>query len=117
MFFGFVGMFSMYFIFLLVCRAYRSLFHPVWAGSIAAAKELLESGADPNAQNIHFNSPLHLACQRGNKSMIDLLIHAGANCNLENADCATCCDVIEPLKKPSTLLCCVLYDSSPSLES
>lgn len=47
-------------------------------------KLLLKFGADPNAINEEENTPLHIAVQMGNKSIIRALINAGANVNALN---------------------------------
>ena len=52
-------------------------------GSSRLVKQLLQMGADPNAQDNAEWSPLHEACNRGNLGVVKVLIEGGANINLQ----------------------------------
>ena len=39
-------------------------------------KLLLDHGANPNLKNTNGSTPLHLACRRGNKGIVSLLLDA-----------------------------------------
>lgn len=45
---------------------------------------LIEKGADVNATNKFWMSPLHFAAQNGTKKIASLLIKKGANINLQD---------------------------------
>lgn len=44
---------------------------------------MLEAGVDVNIRNVQNTIPLHVALARGAKSCVELLLSAGANCNLQ----------------------------------
>jgi hypothetical protein len=46
---------------------------------------LLESGANPHAQNDFGIAPLHLACKYGNATAVSLLLNAGCNPNITDS--------------------------------
>uniref|UniRef100_A0A7N8Y2G9 Ankyrin repeat domain 61 n=2 Tax=Mastacembelus armatus TaxID=205130 RepID=A0A7N8Y2G9_9TELE len=48
---------------------------------ISCISELLEHGADPNAENKAGMTPLQEACSMGSKDLLDLLLQYGANIN------------------------------------
>ena len=51
----------------------NALFFAVYKDNCAAAKVLLDNGADINAVDKHLNTPLHFACLNGNENMVRLL--------------------------------------------
>src|SRR3954462_7915726 len=53
----------------------------VLGGQMALAKQLLELGADPNASMPRETKLLAEVCQNGDRAMVELLIHAGADVN------------------------------------
>ena len=52
-------------------------------GSSRLVKQLLQMGADPNAQDNAEWSPLHEACNRGNLGVVKVLKEFGADLNLK----------------------------------
>eukprot|EP00471_Norrisiella_sphaerica_P004112 CAMPEP_0184492852 /NCGR_PEP_ID=MMETSP0113_2-20130426/24406_1 /TAXON_ID=91329 /ORGANISM="Norrisiella sphaerica, Strain BC52" /LENGTH=1182 /DNA_ID=CAMNT_0026877863 /DNA_START=173 /DNA_END=3721 /DNA_ORIENTATION=- len=60
----------------------------VWYKNLAVVKELVDAKANPNAQNVKMNSPLHLACEKvpETKLIVEALVRAGGNRYLQNAD-------------------------------
>ena len=52
-------------------------------GSSRLVKQLLQMGADPNAQDNAEWSPLHEACNRGNLGVVKVLLEFGADLNLK----------------------------------
>lgn len=52
-------------------------------GSSRLVRQLLQMGADPNAQDNAEWSPLHEACNRGNLSVVKVLTEFGADLNLK----------------------------------
>ena len=53
-------------------------------GDVAAARSLLEQGADPNLPD-PFDLPLHFAALTGSVAVVELLIRAGADVNGESS--------------------------------
>ena len=53
-------------------------------GNEELLKTMLTHKADPNIQDIHGNTPLHLAMRRKNLDYGAILLAAGANPNIEN---------------------------------
>ncbi|CAG9318315.1 unnamed protein product [Blepharisma stoltei] len=51
----------------------------VWYGNIPIVKELLRQGWDPDAQDVHGESPLHLAEYTSNYEIRNLLVSSHAN--------------------------------------
>jgi ankyrin repeat protein len=56
----------------------------VWRDRSDVVDQLLERGADVNAQDNDGDAPLHGAAQNGNVGIIDMLIDNGADVNLKN---------------------------------
>ena len=54
------------------------------AANVEAVAALLASGADPNAQKGHGDSPLHRATERGCAEIVSALLEAGADPNALN---------------------------------
>jgi len=65
---------------------FTALHEVVGQDLVEVAKLLLDSGADPNAQNDDGIAPLHLAAY---PYMVDLLVDYGADLNLKSNDDAT----------------------------
>jgi hypothetical protein len=59
---------------------------------VSAIKELLKSGANPNATDKKGNTPLHYAAAYGRKEAAKLLLEAGAKPNIKNSDGKTPAD-------------------------
>lgn len=57
---------------------------------ISCISELLEHGAEPNAENEARMTPCHHACSMGNKELVDLLLRYGANINKLNQEGENC---------------------------
>lgn len=55
-------------------------------GNATAVRMLLQHGAKVDVLNAEGDSPLHLACQRGEYYCVKLLLEAGANLNLTDSD-------------------------------
>ena len=62
------------------------LIEAVKAGNIAAAKELLDSGADVNQQDDQGWTPLNFAAGKGDFAMVELLIQSGADASKTGRD-------------------------------
>lgn len=62
---------------------YRSALHyAAWNNHVAAAKLLLQHGADPNSRDFNGVIPLHEAAQHGSDEVVQLLIDNGAHLEL-----------------------------------
>src|SRR5689334_15875163 len=57
------------------------LHRAVYFDDLKTAKALVEQGADVSATNRYGVAPLSLACQDGNREMVELLLKAGADPN------------------------------------
>jgi len=55
----------------------------------------INNSADVNATNNLGVTLLHLACQRGNKNIVEILINKGANVNTQNSAGLTALDLAE----------------------
>ena len=54
-------------------------------GDLECADILIRAGADVDAQSTYLrNTPLHWAADAGQRALVDLLIHAGANTEIRN---------------------------------
>ncbi|MDQ7824868.1 MAG: ankyrin repeat domain-containing protein [Candidatus Eremiobacteraeota bacterium] len=62
------------------------LLHAVQEGNISRAKRLIEEGCPLNGCDYFRNTPLHLAAQRGDRPMAELLINLGARLDLANRE-------------------------------
>ena len=63
----------------------RSLFHGQNEDMhLEILEKLLELGADPNAYDIHGNTPLHHAMIQAQRRMTRVLLKHGANPNIDN---------------------------------
>lgn len=58
---------------------------------------LLRSGADINAQDRKGNTPLHMACQRINESVVETLLRSGADVSVVNDEGRTPLHVVANL--------------------
>ncbi|KAL8028693.1 hypothetical protein ABFX02_14G177400 [Erythranthe guttata] len=56
------------------------------ANDVELVKIILEAGVDVNIRNVQNTIPLHVALARGAKSCVELLLSAGANCNMQDDD-------------------------------
>jgi hypothetical protein len=61
--------------------AQPDLFQAVIAGNIAEIKNILDAGADINAEDVLDRTPLHMAAFYGRTKIIDLLLANGADVN------------------------------------
>jgi len=61
--------------------------------SIDVMKALLEKGADPNVQDKHGDTPLHMAAMNGFADRVELLLHYDAKPTIRNAGGKTPLDV------------------------
>ncbi|WP_133135209.1 ankyrin repeat domain-containing protein [Legionella rowbothamii] len=72
------------------------LHRAIWSSNRLLAKQLLESGADPNALSYFANSPnslmspLYIACQQNNFKMAQLLLQYGALTQINRAGELSC---------------------------
>ncbi|KGN48095.1 E3 ubiquitin-protein ligase KEG [Cucumis sativus] len=65
----------------------RTVLHTAaMANDVELVKIILNAGVDVNITNLHNTIPLHLALARGAKPCVQLLLSAGANCNLQDDD-------------------------------
>ena len=63
------------------------MIHAAWEGKTDIVYAIIHAGADVNAQTWHHrNTPLHFACERGNREVCQILLDAGATQGLENAE-------------------------------
>ncbi len=53
-------------------------------GDTAKIKELLASGADVKARDVWFRTALHYAAERGDKELVEFLVHAGAEVDVKD---------------------------------
>lgn len=60
------------------------LIHAVWRGNEDGARQLLEAGAKVNISTNTGESPLHFAAGSKNARMVENLIHAGADVNVQS---------------------------------
>jgi ankyrin repeat protein len=66
-------------------RLGRTALHVAAAyGSLAALKQLLAHGADPNAVGFGRSTPLHVASRKGDLNCVKTLLEAGANRSARN---------------------------------
>ncbi|XP_039702785.1 ankyrin repeat and SOCS box protein 16 [Pteropus medius] len=86
----------------------------------AAARQLLEAGADARAAGRKHHTPLHNACANGCGALAELLLHHGACVNVPNAaghtpmDCALQAVQDDPNCKPEVLFAALLdYGAQP----
>ncbi|GFZ20620.1 protein kinases;ubiquitin-protein ligase [Actinidia rufa] len=56
------------------------------ANDVELVKIILDAGVDVNIRNIINTIPLHLALAKGARPCVELLLSAGANCNLQDDD-------------------------------
>ncbi|CAL5428157.1 unnamed protein product [Camellia sinensis] len=56
------------------------------ANDVELVKVILDAGVDVNIRNMSNTIPLHLALAKGAKPCVELLLSAGANCNLQDDD-------------------------------
>lgn len=83
---------------------------------ISCICELLEHGADPNAENKAGMTPLQEACRMGNNKMVDLLLRYGANINKMSQAGENCLFLFlnhQPNARNSSLLVKLLSLTSP----
>lgn len=59
-------------------QEYTDIVQAVKEGNIAVVEQLLEKGANPNAQNSQKKTLLYLATEANNLEMVDLLLNKGA---------------------------------------
>lgn len=71
----------------------RPLHSAVAAGSLRTASELLDAGADPNAEQRGGWTPLHAAAKRGDLELVELLLQRGASADRTSADGRTAADL------------------------
>ena len=74
--------------------AKRGLFSSVSSGDTEEVKRRISQGAEVNAIRIG-QSLLHIACQSGNKKIVELLINSGADVNVSNRRGLTPLDIAE----------------------
>ncbi|XP_034877616.1 ankyrin repeat and SOCS box protein 13 isoform X3 [Mirounga leonina] len=65
---------------------YSTLLHAflwcsLWAGSSECVRLLIDVGANLEAHDCHFGTPLHVACAREHLDCVKVLLNAGANVN------------------------------------
>ena len=53
------------------------------------ARHLLNAGTQPDARDIHGESPLHYACERGSAECVEILLRAAAEVGAEDGDQST----------------------------
>jgi ankyrin repeat protein len=75
------------------CRGAQPLHHAALWGHIKTARQLLESGADPNATANRGNTPLHDAALYGTIEMVQFLAEHGADVRLQDAKGKTASDL------------------------
>jgi len=83
-----------------VDRNGSGILHAVaWHDRRKVCRRILEMRADPNLRNIRRNTPLHLACEKGNKALCTLLIQHGADLGLKDLEGLTPIDKIASEKE------------------
>lgn len=68
---------------------FGALHHAVLSGFEDVVRVLLEAGADINARNLHFGTPLCLASLKGRENVMNLLLEYRANIHLSGGECGT----------------------------
>ncbi|CAI9102796.1 OLC1v1001140C2 [Oldenlandia corymbosa var. corymbosa] len=63
-----------------------ALHNAAMINDVHLVKVILDAGVDVNIRNTHNTIPLHVALARGANSCVELLLSAGANCNLQDND-------------------------------
>mmetsp|Transcript_49259 Transcript_49259/g.123860 ORF Transcript_49259/g.123860 Transcript_49259/m.123860 type:complete len:319 (+) Transcript_49259:16-972(+) len=72
------------------CPAWEELVQAVRKNDTGAAKEIIESGkVEPLYTDSYGDTPLHIAAQKGNSQLVDLLLKKGAAVNHQNSTGAT----------------------------
>ena len=56
-----------------------ALHHAALSGYEDVVQDLIDKGADVNAQSLHFGTPLHLACLKSRTLLVNLLLNSRAN--------------------------------------
>lgn len=62
----------------------ENLWDGVKTGSVAEVRECLVLGADPDMRNMDGDTPLHQACYRGRREIVELLCEWGADMEAQN---------------------------------
>ncbi len=63
-----------------------ALHRAIYAGDVAAVRQLVAAGADPRAANLFGATPMMLAASRGEAAVIRVLLDAGVNPDSPNAE-------------------------------